>query len=168
MNIFGILNHLYTDSSSKWIQNIDEDEEQIVPFVIQEWLCLNDSIRVQVRFLDKYTFHLSPKMYLSLAWSIIPKSQKAPFVKWIPKIDSEDEWGFIITKIRKHLQLSDNDYKSLKLYILKYIKDDMYSWFSAYGVDKKYWKKYNLDFRKIREYGVERVIAQKGLEQFGM
>lgn len=163
MNIFGILNNLYTNSSSKWIQEIDDDE-QLSSFLINEWLSLNDSIRIQTRFLDKYTFHLDFKMWLSLAWSIIPKTQKAPFVKWISKVDSDEEWGFILNKIRKHLMLSDNDYKSLKLYILKYVKSDMYSWFSAYGIEKKYWKKYNLDFNRIKEYEI--VKKQKGLDMF--
>jgi hypothetical protein len=168
MNLFGILNHLYTDSSSKWIQEFDEEDEQLSPFIIQEWLCLNDSIRVQVRYLDRYTYIIPLKMYLSLAWSIIPKSTKAPFVRWIPKIDSDEEWGFILSKVRKHLNLSDNDYKTQKLYILSLIKKDMYGWFAAYGVEKKYWNKFNMDFGKIKQYGVTRVIEQKGLEQYGV
>lgn len=171
MNLFSILNNLYTNNSSKWIIDIEENDEEgnfINPFIIQEWLCLNDSIRTQARFLDKYTFSLNLKMYLSLAWSIIPKSQKAPFVKWIPKIDSEEEWGFILDKVRKHLVLSDNDYKSLKPYLLKYIKSDMVTWFSAYGINKRQWKKHNLDFSKIKDYGEKRIIPQKGLAMWGL
>lgn len=171
MNLFTVLNKLYTDEHCTWISQIEESDEEgnyINPFIIQEWLSLNDSIRTQVRFLDKYTFSLDLKMYLSLAWSVLPKSQKAPFVKWIPKIDSDEEWGFILNKVRKHLVLSDNDYKSLKPYLMKYIKQDMVTWFSAYGIEKKMWKKYNLDFNKIKDYGEKRVIAQKGLSAWGI
>jgi len=171
LNLFTILDHLYTDTHCQWIdeiEEIDENGKPINPFIIQEWLCLNDSIRTQVRFLDRYTYNLDIQMYLSLAWSIIPKAQKTPRVKWIPKVDSDEEWGFILSKIRKHLNLSDNDYKSLKIFLLKEIKKDMINWFSAYGIERKYYKLYNLNFDKVKEYGPVRVIAQKGLNQWGL
>ena len=96
MNISTIINNLYTNRSCDWIKNINESE--VAPFVIQRYLVMNDRIRVQTRWLDKYVFWLSPKMYLSLAWTIIPKTEKAPFVKFIKQKKENEEYDFILTK----------------------------------------------------------------------
>jgi len=162
MNIFSILKNLYTNKSSKWIDEINK--EDIVPFVIQNWLAMNDQIRVQVRWLDKYVFVLPPKMYLSLAWSVIPKSLKAPYVKYIKKQEEEEEFDFILQKVRKQFGLSDNDYNANKDRLLKAIKKDMVQWFSYYGVPKRIWKKYYLDFDLIKQYGGKKAVPQRGLD----
>ena len=73
MNIITILQHIYTDKKSDWINEVEET--QVQPFVIQRWLCMNDGLRVQTRWLDKYVFPLSPKMYLSLAWEYHTKNK---------------------------------------------------------------------------------------------
>jgi len=89
MNIFEVLKNLYTNRKCDWISELDETEVQ--PYVIQRWLAMNDKLRVQVRWLDKYVFVLPKKMYLSLAWSIIPKLDRMPFVKYIKQIEEEDK-----------------------------------------------------------------------------
>jgi len=166
MNIFSILSNIYTNKDKQWILELDESD--IVPFVIQRWLCMNDKMRNHVRWLDKYVFYLSPKMYLSLVWSITPKCQKTPFFKYIKKIDETEEFDFILQKVRKQFKLSDNDYMYIKDRLIKEIKKDLVSWFSYYGVPKKYWKKYYLDFNKIKDFGPKREPAQKGLDAFGL
>jgi len=97
----------------------------------------------------------------------LPKYQKAPFVKYIKSVDDEDEYGFILRKIRRQLNLSDNDYKHCKLYILKLIKENMISIFRAYGVEKKYWKQFKLDFNLIKE-GKKQNVPQSGLSAWGL
>ncbi len=166
MNIFEILKNLYTNRKCNWILKIEDRD--IAPFVIQRWLAMNDSLRVQTRWLDKYVFALSPKMYLSLAWSIIPKLAKAPFVKYIKKAEENEEFTFILSRVRKHFKMADNDFNIMKSRIIKAIKEDMVFWFSYYGIEKKYWKKYYLKFDLIKEFGPKRVKAQRGLEAFGM
>jgi len=165
MNIFGILKNLYTEKQTNWLLDIEDNDIQ--PFLIQRWLCMNDAIRVQTRWLDKYVFALPPKMYLSLAWSVLPKFQKTPYVKYIKKIEEEEEFDFILSQIRKQFKLSDNDYNSVKDRLLKGIKEDMPMWFSYYGIPKRYWKKYHLNFNLIKEYG-RKGKEQKGLEAFGL
>jgi hypothetical protein len=164
-----ILNHLYTSKSLKWLDKVDDSDVQ--PYVIQRWLCMNDQIRKQTRWLDKYVFSLqnNPKMYLSLAWSIIPKSDKMPFCRYIKEEKPDEEFDFIICKIRKQFYLSDNDMFYLKDILIKNIKDDMIKWFSYYGVLRKYWSKYRLNYQKLKEYKVDRSDKlQKGLSAWGM
>jgi hypothetical protein len=95
-------------------------------------------------------------MYLSLAWSVLPKTDKQPFVKYIKINEDEDEFGFILSRIRKQFKLSDNDYNSMKSRLINYIKSDMVNWFSYYGVEKTHWKQYYLNFDLIKQYGVQK------------
>lgn len=146
--IYKIMDNLYTNKSSKWIKEYEDND--ISPFLIQKFLIMNDNIRLLVRWLDKYVFKLPAKMYLSLAWSIIPKSPKAPFIKYIKETEEEEEFDFILKKVRHHMEMGDNDFNACKHRILSMIKSDMISWFSFYGIGKKHWKKYYLDFDKMR------------------
>ena len=173
MDIFYILNNLYTNKSSKWILELDDKELQennIEPFLLQRWLCLNDNVRQQVRWLDKYTFNISSKMFISLAWSVLPKYNKAPFVTWIKKKTKEEEYSFILPKIRQHLQLGGNDYKAMKTRIIKLIETDRLNWFGFYGIPKGYWKQYNLNFDKIKEIGEDKkqTTISTGLDRWGI
>lgn len=161
-----IIDNLYTNKKAGWINDIDNS--LIQPYVIQHWLVMNDRIRVQVRWLDKYVFVLPPKMYLSLAWSIIPKLKKMPYNKYIKKISAEEEFSFILDRVRKHFKLSDNDYNAMKGRILTAIKKDMINWFSFYGIQKKYWKKYYLNFNLIKKFGQLHEGGQSGLEKWGL
>jgi len=168
MNMLDILKNLYTNRNSDWIMTIEDNHIQ--PFVIQRWLCMNDRLRKQTRWLDKYVFTLQakPKMYLSLAWSIIPKASKMPFIPYIKQKESDDEYDFILSKVRRHFKLSDNDFNAMKIRLINYIKADMVKWFSFYGVQKKYWKKYYVDFKLIKNFGTrDYVKPQKGLSKWG-
>ena len=161
-----MLSNIYTNRKCDWIKDIDDVEIQ--PYVIQRWLAMNDSIRVQTRWLDKYVFHLKPKQYLSLAWSVIPKSSKTPFIKYIKQLQDETEFDFILPKIRKQFELSDNDYNSMRSRIIDSIKKDMVSWFRYYGISKRYWKQYYLNFNQIKESDTPQPQSQTGLEAWGL
>jgi hypothetical protein len=169
MNIFAILSHVYTNKHSQWIDLLDDDDiNSTVVYTLSRFFICNDEIRIQARFLDKYTYNIPPKMWLSLAWSIIPKYNKAPFVKYIKSLDDEDEWGFILNKIRRYYEMSDNDFKHTRMFLINNIKKDMYSYFCAWGIEKSYWKKYGLDYSKIKEYGEKRIVPQQGLNAWGI
>jgi hypothetical protein len=131
---------------------------------------MNDHLRSHVRWLDKYVFPLQekPKMYLSLAWSILPKVPKAPFYPYIKALKKEEEFDFIFSKIRKHFKMSDNDFRSMKDRLLSAIRKDMVKWFSYYGVEKKKWKQYYLNFNQIKEFGVESRPKTAGLDAWGL
>jgi len=164
MIIFKILGKLYTSPDVKWIKELDDDDIQ--PFLIQKWLMMNNNILSIVRWLDKYTFYIPPKMYLALAWSVIPKQSKTPFVKYIKSIDSIDNYDEVWLKIRKILEMSDNDFKHSKRLLLKEIEMNKIEWFRRLGMDKKVWKKHTLDFDQMKQGGKK--IGKSGLELFGM
>ena len=151
-----IMKNLFTNKKADWI--IKLDESLIQPFRIQMVLSMNDELRVQTRWLDKYTFSLSPKMFLSLAWSVLPKTDRVPYSKYIRKVKEEEELGFLFSKIRKHFVLSDNDMRANHSRLLKVINKDKASWFIFYGIEKKLWKKHDVDFNQIKK--------QKGIGDF--
>ena len=167
-----IIDNIYVNKKSDWIQKLEENE--ISPFAIQLWLVRNDFIRNQVRWLDKYVFCLSPKMYLSLVWSIIPKVQTPPrMTDWVKIDEKKDmflsgniEFDFILNKIRRQFKLSDNDFRHLKPRLIQAIQKDMVSWFCYYGVEKRYWKKHSLNFERMKEG--TKVRQPQGLSKWGM
>lgn len=150
IDLFSIINNLYVSNNCNWINEVDST---IQARVIQRWLVMNDALRVQVRWLDKYVDLLPLKMYLSLAWSIIPKVSKTPFIKYIKQQEDEEEYDFILPLIKKHLKLSDNDFRANKTRIITSIKKNPTDWFSYYGITKPFWKKYQLNYNLIKEYG---------------
>lgn len=166
MNIFQLLDNLYTNKTTGWILEIEEAE--VEPVVIQLFLVMNDAMRVQVRWLDKYVFTLPPKMYLSLAWSVLPKFPKMPFSKYIKKAEEDEEFEFILKQIRKEFRLADNDLKAMRSRILAIVKDDMQGWFKYYGIQKVYWKKYNLNFGYMKESDIPEVQQRKSLASWGL
>jgi hypothetical protein len=166
MNVIQIVENLYVNKKPDWIEDLEEADIQ--PYIIQRFLAMNDSIRVQTRWLDKYVYVLTPKMYLSLAWSVIPKFNKQPFVKYIKQTNEEEELAFILTKIRKQFKLSDNDYKAMKSRIIKAIKSNMPEWFKYYGIDRKYWKQYYLNFDFIKEEEKPKTEKISNLASWGL
>ena len=171
MNIFSVLANLYTNKKADWLVNVEPDmltQNGIQPFLVQRWLGMNDAVRTQTRWLDKYVFVLTPKMYLSLAWSVLPKSAKTPYVKYIKQEKAGvEEHEIILTKVRKQYEISDNDFVALKPFILNAIENDKVNWFRYYGIPKRLWRKNKLDFNLIKEGG-SRQNDQKGLEAWGI
>ena len=149
MKPWEIVGCLYTEKDSKWLLELEENEIQ--PMVINRYIGLNPKLRNHARILDKYTFTLPHLMWLSLAWSALPKYNKAPFIKYISKKDESIEFDFILNRIRKYYKLSDNDYTANKSRLLKFIKADKVKWFRFYGVEKTHWKRYRIDFNLMGE-----------------
>jgi hypothetical protein len=166
MNVIQIVENLYTAKKANWI--VDIDDAEIEPYVIQHFLVMNDAIRVQTRWLDKYVFSIPAKMWLSLAWSVLPKYPKQPFVQYIKKTENEEEYEFILREIRKQFKLADNDYNAMRTRIIKEIKKDMPGWFKYYGIQKKYWKQYYLNFNVMKEDDKKPEQVTKALGAWGI
>ena len=139
---------------------MDLADNEIQPFLINRFLANNESLSTQARWLDGYTFILPPKMWLSLAWSVIPKVKKAPYIPFAKKRDETEEFAFILDRVRTYFDMADNDFKLIKERLIYYIKKDMPNWFSFFGIEKGYWKKYHIDFELMKKFNVE---EKKGL-----
>ena len=74
-----------------------------------------------------------------------------------------------MSKIRKQFLLSDNDYNANRDRLIKLIESDLVCWFAYYGVEKKYWKQFKLDYNDIKKCGTKKqVMPQKGLNAWGL
>jgi hypothetical protein len=162
MDIFNIINNIYTNRTNDWIKDIDSND--ISPLIINKFLSMNDNISNYTRYLDKYTFNLNNKHWLYLAWAIIPKYTKVPFNKYLKKLNIEDEYIEIIQKIRKVLEMSDNDYNECKINIINEIQKDKSTWFKVCGMNKDYYKKHNVVYNMSEG---EKKGNKVGLELFG-
>jgi len=150
MEIFEIVNKLYTTKSLEWIKDLENNE--INPLLINRWLSMNTEILPQCKELEKYVFTLSPKHYLQFAWNIVPKYSKAPFRKYIKSVgDKEFEYDYLVVKIRKYLQMSDNDWNATKKYFIKDIEENKIEYFKMFAVDKNTWKKNGIDYELMKE-----------------
>ena len=171
MIIQDIIKNLYTNKKSDWMKELEPSEIQ--PFVIQLWLVGNDRIRTQVRWLDKYVFSLPSKMYLSLAWSILPKFKDVPFrTDWLkidetkdPYLSQNEKYDFLFERIRKQFKLADNDFRTLRTSLWNAIDANPVSWFIYYGAEKKYWKKHLLNFELMKR-GTSPQAKTKSLSDF--
>ena len=116
MIIFKLLSNLYTKKDPGWIKDMEDSD--INPVMIQRWLGMNTRILNTVKWLEKYSISLTPKMYIAVAWSVIPKYNKTPFVKYCSPLNREDQYEELWAKIRSKIQMSDNDFKHSKKYFL--------------------------------------------------
>jgi len=151
VNLFEIFNFVHTRKDLNWITEIPESD--IKPYLLQRVLIMHDDFRVHARFLDKYVFTLSPRMFLSLMWSILPKKNKPPYAKYIKLARDNIEYGTLLPRVRKYLELSDNDWRCCESRIIKDINQHTEQWFKFFGVEKVQWKKYGKNFDKA--HGLE-------------
>jgi len=161
MDIFIILNNIYTKNNSKWIDDLEESEIQ--SFLINNWLFMNDKNINYCKYLDKYVFVLTPKKWLHLAWCVIPKTNKAPFVKYIKKDDNEEKYSELMNKIKNFLEIKGNDLIFFNKYIKYEIEQNLIKYMKYFGMEKKIWKKYGLNFDEMKNEEVKRKII-KGLD----
>ena len=146
MNV--IINNLFTQRDSQWIQTIDHG---VKPHIVMLWLMMIDPVRKYTRWLDIYAYRLNDKMFLSLAWSILPKMERAPFFKYIEKQKkSTDPLEPLYVAIKKEYSLGRNDWIYIKPRIEKNINKNKLQWFMRFAIDKKYYKLNGLNFEEVK------------------
>jgi hypothetical protein len=169
MNIFQIINNLFTSTTSNWI--LELDDKDINPVLIHRFLTLYEKSMMKMRILNKFVFTLNPKIYLSTVWSVLffdgKKLNKAPFIKYIKKLEKKEKYGFIHNKVKRQFEMSDRDLQIIKPFIDKEIDKDTPLWFSYYGIDGSTWAIYNLDVELMKDYCKREVVeVKKGLDVF--
>lgn len=164
MNPTKIIDNLYTLPKSNWIKNVDD--EDINPVSIQRALGMNSQALPAVVELEKYSIKASKKAYLYLAWALVPKYNKPPFIKYIKKNETEELYSPILKKIQKILTLSDNDLKHEKRFFIHTLEKDKSLWFKKLGFDKDIWLQHGLSFDDMSSGGKRQ--GKQGLEMFGL
>jgi len=160
-----IMSKLQKASNSNWINEIEETD--IVPFMITRYLSMSYLFMPYANLLNQ-SLHLPPKQFLLYAWSIVPKKEKAIRLNYIKKFVEENVVEDVIfNKIKKILDIGENDWKHEKKYFERDLAANKTEYFKMFGVEKKYWGKAQLNFEDIK--GEEGEIKGKsGLELFGL
>ena len=162
VELFRTVAYLYKKPTSDWIY---EMEEYPAPIIVNKFLSMNIKNARICKVLNKYIFTLEPKAWLLLAWSMIPKSDRAPFVKYLKsEKDEPDELQFLWDKVKKVNECKCNDFKHTKEMIFNAYEKDREGWFKFYGIEKRKWKKFGLDFKVMKEGEREIKTIPKGLE----
>ena len=163
MNIFKIIENLFVNKKSDWIHKLNDSD--ISPFLIQRFLCLHKSSQKASRVLNSFVYTLSPKMYLSAAWSLfffnVEKLTKGPFIKYPKKEDNKHTYDFLFEKIKKQYSLSDKDIRFNLKFLVADIEKNKEEWFSYYGVSRSIWSQHRMDFNLIKKYGDKKIINKK-------
>lgn len=156
--MFHVINNIYTKRNYGWIK----DEEIPQPVIVLKWLGQNPATLPYVNILNKYAYYLSPKEFLLLAISIMPKYEKAPFNKYLKPVETEEKYFELWNKIQKSLEISDNDMVYVKKYVD--IEKNKVEWFKKLGIDKSIWKKYDVDYDNNKGQVIK---GKSGLDLFG-
>jgi len=161
IDLFQTVACIYTKKDTVWVDSVDSS---LSPVVINKFLGMNVKVLKFARWLDKYVYFLSLKSYLLLAWSVIPKQTKPPFVKFLKPKEDDEVYAKIIGRVRDRLELGDNDFIACKRFLLKSIEDDKVGWFKLCGLDKNDWKDAGLDYNLMKDGGVRK--GKSGLDLF--
>ena len=157
-DLFYIINCIYTKQDSTWIDALDEYPS---PVVLNKFLGMNDNISAYAKFLDRFVYWLDARHWIALAWSVVPKYSKAPFVKFIKKSDEVEMLEPLLAKVRNVLELGDSDYLCCKDLIVSEVLKDKKKWFSALGMGKEFVEKFGLNYSDL---GGEIKTGKSGLE----
>ena len=161
MNIFEILNNIYTNPRSKWIDELEDSE--VVPFLINNWLSMNNQNVAICKYLDRYTFVLPVKKWLHLVWVTVPKRESVPFVKYIKKVDEDESYPELMQKVKTFLGVSGNDLEEFNKRVRPVVEQDLSKYMKFFGMEKKFWKSYGLDYNDMKVEDFKRDV-KKGLD----
>jgi len=159
MKMFEILKNLYTNPSSKWINDLDEKD--ISPLVLQRFLCLDLKTQQKARMLNKFVFSVPPKMYLSAAWSVLffngKKLNKSPFIRYPKTKKPIDIYQLLYDKVKRQFHMADKDFAAVKKFVDIDIAKNKVEWFSFYGMNNYFWHSHGLEFSLIKEYNKKHI-----------
>jgi hypothetical protein len=163
MDLFTTLDRIYTSQNRRFIEEIDTSVSPVVLNLLLARYYRNAHV---MRYLNKYAFCLDAKEYALVAWSMIPKMERAPFVKKIEKVEEKTRYDFILDKIRKRLDIGENDWKHCKDMYLEDVKKNLVEYLVFYGCKKKEWNIVGCDFDESRKIHTTTII--EGLGKWGL
>ncbi len=140
MNIFQVVNKLYTTKDCVWLTDVDT--KSVSSVVVFKFLAFNNSREV-VKKLNRAVFKLQPLHFLYYAWALLPKTQTAPTTKYFKK-QTTDKWDWLLDKYSRYLEVGDNSITPYKQFLISHIEQNTVEWFKFFGVEPKICKKYGV------------------------
>jgi len=146
MNLFQVKNKLYTSKDCRWIEQVDT--KKVSTFVIFKFISFDKSIPDIIKKLNSAVFRMEDKHFLYYAWSLLPKTDKAPSTPYYKKRVG-DKWDWLLDRYADYLEVGNNDIEPYRELLVKSIEDDTATWFKFFGVETKLWKKYKVDTEDV-------------------
>lgn len=144
------LNHLYC-KEGKW-------NDTMHPLVMNRVISFKHK-QLSSEF-DLNIFTVNTEITRGRMFLHIPKVDKIPFVKYIKKLKEKGEdLDFLFDKIKKYYKWSNREFEMNKDLLLSMFdnKDILKDFFEFFGVESKYYKKYEIDNKpKLEKAGLER------------
>lgn len=160
--MFDIINNIYTKRDSVWIYQLDSPP---APIVLNKFLSMNVDILQHVRYLDKYTFMISPIHWIHLAWAVIPKYKYPPRCTYIKKEKNVDNYDEMFIKIKKILEVSEKDLNLYKPFLIEAFEKDKHKWFRILGMNKQFYELHGINKDDVVE---QEIKGKGGLELWDM
>jgi len=120
------------------------DYKDYNPFLINKFLSMKLEYLKLLSDIDRYTFWINKEHHFMLLSELLPK-RKTPFLNFIKKNKVDNEFDFILIKIKEHYGLSTKQMNELSLFFENDIRCNTKEYFKFYGVDKKYYKKFKIE-----------------------
>jgi len=120
------------------------------PFILNRILSMNESMINICENINKYTQIADSKIIKGLMWLSIPKLYKAPYFELIKKKSIIDDFDFLFEKIKKYFHWSDREIELHKpLFEIMFANGDILrELFQFFGIEKKYYKEFGINFKK--------------------
>lgn len=132
-----------------------EDYDGIAPFVLNRVLSMNHRLITECERINQYSFFCDYDIVKAMMHYSIKKQNHVSWRKYIkPLKEKEHEFEFLLCKFKDYYHWSEKDAKLNLSILLKQFenKDKLRYFFRFFGIDKKYYKKYEIEIKKEKKW----------------
>ncbi len=123
--------------------------KMIEPFILNRFQSMNHNLIEECEFINKYSFRCDPNIVNGLLELHIPYNKRVflPYIK--EKKELEHEFDFLFSKIKSYYKWGSKELNIHKELILTLInnKDKLMELFRFFGIEEKYYKKYDVEIK---------------------
>lgn len=165
LNIFETVTAIYTSPNVKFVKYMNNNFNSYqIHRILSKYLAYKGKT-ITLTKLSKIIFYLTTKEYCAYAWSLIqPKLSRTPYIPKEVKNTDETKYDFLLDKIKKRLEIGENDWKYCKSYFIDDVKKNTMDYLIFYGCEKKDWKALGLEFEDSKK--VKTTIIKEGLDKW--
>lgn len=128
--------------------------EEVEPFILNRFISFHPPAINVANDINRFIFKNNKKFVLGLMLTKVPRSYRVPYLQYIKKPETvEHEMQFLLDKIKDYYGWSERELKNQLPLLLKIFeeKNVLREHFVFFGIDKKYYKKFELEFERKKE-----------------
>ena len=163
-NLFRVVDAIFTSTNNEFVKLVDNTVNSFAVFRILSKYLMRKQKGKLLKQLSEKLFYLNDKQWCFFAWSIMPKFSNTPFVKLEKYEEQPSKYDFLLEKIKKRLEIGENDWKHCRDYFIYDIKNNEVDYLVFYGCSKQEWKLLGQDYEQQRKINV--VEVKEGLDRW--